>query len=61
MRARAEILQDGIKNSQNAVSVPEFQDKLSLLTLEVLIDVRDELAALITILGSVEKVAYRAG
>jgi len=61
MRHRAEILLDAIRKTDKDVIIPEFADKLSLLELEVLVDIRDNLNMLVTILGSVEKVAYRSG
>jgi len=43
MRHRSEILNDAIRNTDKDVTVPEFSDKLRLLTLEVLVDIRDAL------------------
>jgi len=60
MRDRAEILGDSTRYIDSNTLVPQDTDKLKLLTLEVLIDIRDHLSALTTILGSVEKIAYRA-
>lgn len=61
MRTKEQILKD---STDRLDQVPEWDGTSSLherLTIEVLIDIRDELSALITILGSVEKIAYRAG
>lgn len=43
MRSRAEILHDGIRETDKHVIIPEFSDKLRLLELEVLVDIRDVL------------------
>ncbi|MBA7496291.1 hypothetical protein ES702_06890 [subsurface metagenome] len=43
MRDRAEILFDGMRKTDKNVMIPEFGDKLELLKLEVLIDIRDVL------------------
>lgn len=61
MRARQEILAEALDNK---AKTPDWDTTASLherLTLEVLVDIRDQLSALTTILGSVERIAYRAG
>lgn len=45
MRTRPEILDNATRHTDKNVLVPEFDNKLKLLTLEVLIDIRDILAA----------------
>lgn len=61
MRERSEILADGLEAVKAETVLTQSDLKLTLLTLEALVDIRDHLSSLTTILGSVEKVAYRAG
>ncbi|MBA7612241.1 hypothetical protein ES703_19477 [subsurface metagenome] len=61
MRHKEEILSD---IQQNIAAAPESTRPMlhhEYCVVEVLIDIRDQLSALTTILGSVEKIAYRAG
>ena len=61
MRTKQEILDD---LRGHAYRLDDSQHELAAITMietEVQIDIRDELTALITILGSVEKIAYRPG
>lgn len=61
MRSKEEIL-DHTLTFQSTTPQPHFIASLhDQLTIEVLIDIRDLLSSLTTIMGSVEKIAYRAG
>ena len=59
MRNRAEILFDAVRKTDKDVTVPQFSDKLRLLTLEVLVDLRDEINETNNILASVKRIIYR--
>lgn len=52
MRTRPEILDDATRHTDKGALVPEIRDLLTLLTLEVLIDIRDELYEINQSLGS---------
>lgn len=61
MRTKEQILKESLDWKSKT---PDWDVTASLherLTIEVLVDIRDQLSALTTILGSVEKIAYRAG
>lgn len=61
MRSKQQILSDSLDTK---VKTPQWDVTASIherLTIEVLVDIRDQLTALITILGSIEKITYRSG
>lgn len=61
MRSKDQILSDSLDCKPKT---PDWDVTASIherLTIEVMIDIRDQLTALIVILGSVEKIAYRSG
>lgn len=45
MRDKQQILQDATRKTEKDVTIPQFSDKLTLLTLEVLVDIRDSLTS----------------
>ena len=59
MREKGEILADGLEAVRKETVLTQSDLKLTLLTLEVLVDIRDQFSSLTTILGSVEKIAYK--
>jgi len=61
MRSKNEILDDSLKAQSKTPVWDTTISKNEQLTIEVLIDIRDELTGLITILGIVEKIIYREG
>ncbi|MBA7603612.1 hypothetical protein ES703_10726 [subsurface metagenome] len=61
MRTKEEIIDDLKKTKQDHYSTYHDGTPPNLITIMVLIDIRDQLAALTTILGSVEKIIYREG
>lgn len=60
MRERSEILGDGFEAVKEETVLTQSDLKLTLLTIEALVDIRDSISALITIMGSVEKIIYRS-
>lgn len=61
MRTKAQII-DQLNKIRNPFGAShQAQHLLNKVFIEVLVDIRDELTALTTILGSVEKIIYKAG
>jgi hypothetical protein len=61
MRSKEEIVNELKRTKQDNISTYYAGTPSEMITLEVLIDIRDLISSLTTILGSVEKIAYRAG
>ncbi|GAI73384.1 unnamed protein product [marine sediment metagenome] len=61
MRTKEQILNDSLKVQAKEPQWDCTASRHEQLTIEVLLDIRDQFLALTTILGSVEKIAYRAG
>ena len=61
MKTKEHILRDSLDTQASQPNWEMVHSEQAILTLEVLLDIRDQLSALTTILGSVEKIAYRAG
>lgn len=51
MRNRPEILGEATRYTDSNTLVPETNDKLRLLTLEVLVDIRDQIPVLSTLIS----------
>lgn len=61
MRTKGEILMDSLKVQEKEPQWDCTASRHEQLTIEVLIDIRDQLSSLRIILGSAEEIAYRAG
>jgi len=59
MRQKGEILGDGLEAVRAETVLTQSDLKLTLLTLEALVDIRDELNEMNNILGTVDKMILR--
>jgi len=61
MRTKDQIIEQ-LNKMPKPLGTPNQASTLTTkIMIEILVDIRDQLSALTTILGTVEKVAYRAG